>query len=397
MTEATGLKDRIEIVDIIRGFALAGLFMVHMIESYELFWARPDTGPIPDTVYLLFMGKSFSLLALCFGFSFYILMERAARRGTDFTARFAWRLLVLLVIGTLHAMVYRGDIIQLLAGMGFLLLLFHRVTSNRLLIAIALFCFLQPLLVATTIAAASGTEWANRPPLHWDDPAMAIYLNGDLWSVLKANAWSGQWPKWWFVVESGRLFQIMGLYLTGMVLGRNGFFARLGDFARQRRVALAMAAGAAVFLYFARDPLGLFFSELGYGEHANRNFRALLGSWFELSGTATWALLLIALHRGGAGRLIAPFAGMGRLTLTLYIAQSLVFVPVFYGFGLGAWDDWSAATRLLVGLAALALQLWIAALWLRHYRYGPVEWLWRSITYLRRDIPFRRVPQRDQA
>src|SRR4051812_21627896 len=107
MTE-TAADRRLEVVDVLRGFALAGLFLVHMIESYELYWNKPDHGPIGDTVYLLFMGKSFSLLALCFGFSFYILMERAARRGVDFTARFAWRLAVLFAIGFLHALIYRG-------------------------------------------------------------------------------------------------------------------------------------------------------------------------------------------------------------------------------------------------------------------------------------------------
>ena len=127
---------RLESVDIVRGFALLALFLVHMIESYELYWADPKNGPVSDTVYLLFMGKSFSLLAVCFGFSFFILMDRAARRGSDFTARFAWRLTVLFAIGFGHALIYRGDIIQLLALMGFVLLAFHRVRSNLSLIHI---------------------------------------------------------------------------------------------------------------------------------------------------------------------------------------------------------------------------------------------------------------------
>jgi len=389
-TSETAINDtRLESVDIVRGFALMALFLVHMIESYELYWADPRPGPIADTVYLLFMGKSFSLLALCFGFSFFILMDRAARRGVDFTARFAWRLTVLFGIGFLHAMVYRGDIIQLLALMGFALLAFHRVRDNRVLIAIAVFCFLSPLLLVQLVAAMAGAGWANQPPNHYSDPAMATYLTGNLAEHLRANLWQGQLPKWWFMLESGRLTQILGLYLVGMVLGRIGFFARLGDFARARWIALAIAATTALLLYFFRDNLAGWFARGNHGEAANRLLGALLSSWFELSGTALWALVLLALFQSPARALLRPLAGVGRTTLTLYILQSLVFVPIFYGFGLGLHDDWDQHVRLLVGLAAIAAQLVLAHWWLRHFRYGPVEWVWRALTYWRRDIPFR--------
>lgn len=380
---------RLESVDIVRGFALTALFLVHMIESYELYWADPRPGPIADTVYLLFMGKSFSLLALCFGFSFFILMDRAARRGVDFTARFAWRLTVLFAIGFLHAMVYRGDIIQLLAAVGFLLLVAHRVRSNRVLVGVAALCFLSPLLLIQLAAAMAGAGWTNQPPHHYSDPAMATYLSGSFVEYLRANLWAGQLPKWWFMIESGRLTQIFGLYLVGMVLGRIGFFARLEDYARARWIALPIAAAAVLLLYFFRDDLAAAFAARNHNEAANRLFGALLGSWFELSGTAFWALALLALCQSPARVLLRPLAGVGRTTLTLYILQSLVFVPVFYGFGLGLHDDWDQRTRLLVGLGAIAAQLVLAYWWLARFRYGPVEWVWRALTYLRRDIPFR--------
>jgi uncharacterized protein len=381
---------RLEVVDALRGFALTGLFLVHMIECYELYWAKPVPGAIADTVFLLFMGKSFSLLALCFGFSFFILMDRAAKRGVDFTARFAWRLAILIAIGTLHSLVYRGDIIQLLAAMGFLLLLAHRIRDNRVVIALAVFCLLGPTILIHLAAAASGGGWANGTPYYWDDPAMQVYTTGNLLQTLHANLWSGQWSKWWFMLETGRLMQIMGLYLTGMVLGRIGFFARLGEFAKARWIALGVAAAVALTLYFTRDDLTRSFSALGYGSAADRDFGALLGSWFELAGMACWALLVMAVYQSGARLLVRPFAAMGRLTLTLYIAQSLVFVPIFYQFGLGYWDDWDQTTRLLVGLGAVALQMWVARAWLDHYHYGPLEWVWRALTYWTRDIPFRR-------
>jgi len=385
----TAADSRLDVVDVLRGFALSGLFLVHMLEMFELYWFKPEPG-VADTVFLLFMGKSFSLLALCFGFSFFILMDRAARRGVDFTARFAWRLLVLIAIGTLHAWVYRGDIIQLLAGMGFLLLLAHRVKDNRVLIAVAVLCFIGPSLIVQTVAAASGAEWADRVPLYFQDTVLGIYTGGDLAATVRANLWAGQWSKWWFMLESGRVVQILGLYLVGMVLGRIGFFARLGEFTRARWIALGVALAVVLALYIGRDGLSADFAAYGYGEAANRNFGTLLGSWFELAGMASWALLLMALYQSPARRLVMPFAALGRLTLTLYIAQSLVFVPVFYQFGLGLWDDWNQPTRLLVGLAAIAVQMLFARWWLMRFCYGPIEWVWRALTYTTRDIAFRR-------
>lgn len=391
ITTARTSDTRLESVDIVRGFALLALFLVHMIESYELYWADVKHGPISDTVYLLFMGKSFSLLALCFGFSFFILMDRAARRGTDFTARFAWRLTVLFGIGFVHAMIYRGDIIQLLALMGFLLLAFHRVRSNRLLIGIAALCFANPIQLFQLAAAMSGAGWANQPPHHFSDPAMAVYLHGNLAEHLRANLWIGQLPKWWFMIESGRFSQILGLYLVGMVLGRIGFFARLGDFARARWIALAVAAATALAFYFLRDGIKAWFAAQHHGEASDRLLSYLLGSWFELSGTAVWLLVLLAIFQSPARAVIRPLAAVGRTTLTLYILQSMVFVPVFYGFGLGLYDDWNQTVRLWVGLGAIAAQLVLAAWWLRHFQYGPIEWVWRALTYWRRDVPFRRV------
>lgn len=380
---------RLESVDVVRGFALMALFLVHMIESYELYWADPKTGPVSNAVYLLFMGKSFSLLALCFGFSFFVLMDRAARRGTDFSARFAWRLTVLFGIGFVHAVIYRGDIIQLLALMGLLLLAFHRVRDNRVLIAIAAFCFTGPVMLVQLASAMAGAGWANQPPHHFVDPAMTVYLHGNLAEYVRANLWDGQLPKWWFMIESGRMVQILGLYLVGMVLGRVGFFTRLSDFARARWVALGVAAAVAVGLHFAQHGIKDWFAAQHHGEASDRLLSYLLGSWFELAGTAMWFLLLLILYQSPARALLRPLAGVGRVTLTLYILQSLVFVPVFYGFGLGLHDDWNQLVRLWVGLGAIVAQLAVAAWWLRRFRYGPVEYVWRALTFLRRDIPFR--------
>ena len=379
---------RLDVVDALRGYALMGLFLVHMSEYFELYWADPQPSAIQAGVFALFAGKTFSLLALCFGFSFWAMMDGAARRGADFSGRFAWRLALLAAIGWLHSLVYRGDIIVILALAGFVLIPLYRIRDNRLLAGFAIFCFLQPLLLIRAVAAATGAEWAVQPPHFWTDTSMPTYLTGSLGDVLSLNLWDGQIAKWWFYVESGRISQILGLFLIGLILGRTGFFADPARFRRARWLGFAAAAGLAAALILGRDAL---VAALGFDGAPGRPWlELLLASWQELALTGVSALLIVALWQGMARPVVRPFVPVGRLTLTLYVGQSLLFVPVFYGFGLGLYDDLGQGPALALGLAAFALQSVLAWLWLRSFAYGPLEWLWRAATYGTTRIPFRR-------
>jgi uncharacterized protein len=77
------------------------------------------------------------------------------------------------------------------------------------------------------------------------------------------------------------------------------------------------------------------------------------------------------------------------MTLTIYLAQSLLCVPIFYGFGLAAWTYLGQVNSFLLGLVLWLVQIVLAGVWFKYYRYGPMEWCWRAATYLRRDVPFR--------
>ena len=135
--------NRVDMVDALRGFALLGLFLVHCVERWELYWLSPMPDPWSEAVMALFAGKAFAIFALLFGFSFATIMANERARGGDFTWRFAWRLLLLLAIGTLHVVLYRGDVLQVLAVVGLLLIPFDRVRSDRVLLILAALAFLQ--------------------------------------------------------------------------------------------------------------------------------------------------------------------------------------------------------------------------------------------------------------
>ncbi|MFZ0267410.1 DUF418 domain-containing protein [Caulobacter sp.] len=385
--EPNGASPRLAIVDALRGYALMGLFLVHMLEYFELYWSNPTSHPVTTAVFTLFMGKTFSLLALCFGFSFFVMMDSAARRGEPFAGRFAWRLILLALIGVLHGLVYRGDIIIVLALTGFVLIPFDKVRSNRVLLAVATLCFLQPYILLWIAAGAAGAPWALGKPHFTNDPAMAVYLTGDIGQVFRANLWEGQVNKWWFFIETGRCVQVLGLFLVGLVLGRIGFFADPGRFRRGRVMALVSVVLFAAVCHVIKAKTA--------GPSSGPVFwtNMLAGGWFTLSCMAASVLIFVWLWRAGGERALGALVPVGRMTLTLYVAQSLVFIPLFYPLGLGLYERMTPPLALGIGLVAVAVQLLLAAVWFKAFHYGPLEWLWRCGTRLSFDIPFRRKPE----
>ena len=320
--------------------------------------------------------------------SFFIIMDRAARRGVDFTGRFVWRLALLAAMGLLHGLWYRGDVLEVLAVMGLFLLPFYRVRSNRVLLAVAVFFLLQPLMLVRIAFALGGASWANQPLGYWSATIPQVYLDGGFLDTLRINVLDGHGFKWLFMYESGRLSQIVGLSLIGMLLGRIGFFSRPEAFARARVAALLVALVGALALYFGREPL----AQLVPASEAMVMPRALagavLGSLFDLAVMAVLMLAFTTAYYGGAGRALGVLAPAGRMTLTLYVLQSLLFVPVFYGYGLGLHASMTQVQALALGLVAFAAQVVFAHLWFRRFYYGPLEWLWRAGTYLTLDVPF---------
>ena len=378
---------RIDMVDALRGFALLGLFLVHCVERFELYWLDPAPDAWFDATMALFAGKAFAMFALLFGFSFATIMGNERARGGDYTARFAWRLALLFGIGTLHALIYRGDILQVLALVGLLMIAFDRVRSDRVLLLLAALLFLELPLLLRAWAAAQGMDWATATPLFWGDTGLGVLATGTFAETVAVNAGPGMVGKWSYYIETGRVFEIAGLFLVGMVLQRQALFARAGEL---RGLWLAiLAGGGALWAAIALvQPL-----VLPTGGHAmtDESLQSAFNIYRALGATAFQVALFVLAWHSPLRPALAALVPAGRTTLTLYVGQSLVFAPILYGYGFGLWDDLSTAETVLWGLAAFAAQTALAALWLRHYRYGPLEWLWRAATRTTTAVPFRRA------
>jgi uncharacterized protein len=380
---------RLELLDSVRGFALMGLFLVHSVEGYETFWAHPDFGAVYQWDFGLFSGKAYALMALCFGVSFYLIMQGAARRAQDYRWRFAWRLTLLFGIGLLHTIFYRGDILQILAVMGFSMLLLYKIKSNRALLVLAGICFLELPLLLRAWLAAKGVGWAAAQPLYYSDPGMAALLHGSFLEVVRANFSALLTMNWGYSIESGRVFQMLGLFIIGLVLARLGFFTDPDRFKLQRRVILAVAIALAVPLhFFGSDALNSVMAE----GPVRQNLGAVLDKWTGLAIATAELLLFVELFQSAARPFARLFAEPGRMTLTLYVGQSIVFAPIYYGYGLGLNAVLTPGQSLAIGALAVPLQGVFAHLWFRRFHYGPLEWVWRSATRTSLDVPFLKAP-----
>jgi uncharacterized protein len=316
-------------------------------------------------------------------------MQGAARRGHDFRWRFAWRLTTLFGIGLLHTIFYRGDILQMLALFGFLMLLLDRMRSNRVLLVLAAVCFLEAPLLLRAWLAAKGVGWAAAQPLYFSDPGMAALLHGTFLDVVRANFRAIVTMNWSYAVESGRLIQMIGLFIVGLVLARVGFFADPDRFKLQRRAILVAAIMLAVPLYFyGSDTI----NSLVPDGPVRQNLAAVVDKWTALAIAVAELLLFVELFQSVARPVARVFAIPGRMTLTLYVGQSIVFCPIYYGYGLGLNAVLTPGQALAIGAVAAIAQGILAHLWFRRFHYGPLEWLWRAATRTSLDVPFLKTP-----
>lgn len=392
---AVAYQPRIDMIDALRGFALMGLFLVHAVEYYELYWLHPPAdNPIHNWVFGLFAGKSFAMFALMFGLSFFIIMDRQAKRGVDFTGRFLWRLTVLFIIGFFHALFYGGEVLQVLALCGVALVPLNKL-SWKWLLPLAVLFFAEPV-VSWQLWHAQHDIAGNTKLAAWSYPALDVYAHGSLFDVLRVNLYPSN--KWDFMWEYGRIAQILGLFLTGLMLGRAGFFTEPEKFTAARRVAFVIALAVALSLHFAKP--WIVAAIPGDKVHflvADRR-DALLDNWQSLAAMFMWVCGFIELYQHKVFRLVQRLlAPAGRMTLTLYVGQSLICTPLYYGYGLGWYGTIGQERALVFGIAFFVVQLIFAHLWFRVFLYGPLEWLWRAATYTTLKVPFVRKARAEAA
>ncbi len=393
---------RVASLDFIRGVAVLGILAINIagfagpsIGTLTPAFAGPAS--LPDQIafalgFVVFEGKMRALFAILFGASMALFLERAQAAGRDGDWLQARRLGWLLLLGALHyALLWWGDILFAYAACGMVVLVVHRLPARLLLPgALALFLALHLQGLAWLLPIAEAEEAIRRgfatPAQHEAYAQYRDYIaaatqteyaqySGGYWHILTTKL---RLHFWWPLRSVPEGF---GEYVPNMVLGlvlqRSGFFA--GAWPRRRTFALGLGAtllGLAAtltalgWLWPRQFPMAAMDAAIRYG----------LAPIHLLTAIGYAALLVLIAPHAATTRLGQRLIAAGRMAFSNYIAMSLVMTAIFYGWGLGLFGQFGSAGQAAFVAFGWALMLGWSAPWLRHWRRGPMEWLWRSAT-----------------
>ena len=387
-------QERIETIDILRGVAILGILIVNMtmrgfalpegLPAHEL-WPNMIDRTV-ETLILFFADQQFiTLFAFLFGLGLAEQMMRADERGARFLPLYLRRLCVLWLIGMTHFLaLWDGDILHAYAQDGLILLLFLRRSLKTLLVwAGILLCIPLLLFGFTTRYAITGhvnpyaMSWIQYEDLAEDqqyiEEARDIYSRGTYAEMIKFRAGGlGE-----LLPGNADAYILVG-FLLGLYAGRRGIFhdvsAHLPFIRRVQRWGLMIGlAGSAVFVIGESNP-----SSASVMQNVGRMclvFGAPAMTFF-------YASTIILLTQGEAWRQrLGPLAAVGRMALSNYLLQSLICTMIFYSYGLALFCKVRPSLCLLLTIVIWLIQIPLSVWWLRRFQFGPIEWLWRSLTY----------------
>ena len=394
-------QERHHVLDALRGFALFGIFLanIRFFSGWEYLGEEQRSELAPGGYQLieflhlvLIDGKFYTLFAFLFGLGFALQLQRLEGRGAAATRIYLRRTTILLVFGLIHLFVFWvGDILTPYALLGIVLLAIRKWSDRSLLIAAGI-AFVFPVvgyaifwmlgvdksLGLYDIAFAIMPAGAENPMVDlrltdWGERLQSSFGLGILRFGHLFDTW--RWPK---------LFAIM---LLGLWAGRRLLNGELFNDTRLLWTVLlvGLASGAVA------GPILASLGGIGFNRAYSLNgFFAVVAYTFAviplgLAYAAGFALLWRA-----ASGVLRVFSAPGRMALTNYLTQTLVGLTVFYGIGFGQAGYWSIQALLAFACAIYAVQVVLSHLWLRHFNYGPAEYLWRALTYGTRP-GFRRV------
>jgi uncharacterized protein len=400
-------NERAQVLDVLRGVAIFGILFNNiygfsgygfLTEEMRQQFSTFSIDHFLNALQIIFIeGKFYSIFSLLFGIGFSIILVRNKNRGINPLNIFYKRLLVLAVIGAAHLyFLWQGDILLLYALVGMLLPLFRNLSNRNLLLCATLF-ILSPIAIDLVRLAL---QWS---PGHFLFPIgeaidAKVGLTEENWRTYLFTDGSG-WKEWWHwqqtsfiyryatLLNSNRLFKVLGMFLLGYYVGRNMIYTNLHQYThilkkiRNWGLLIGIPANVVVYIFEGDD-------------------KFIHASAWGMADTISYALGVVPLALAIASTIalswmksknswLKVFAPVGQMALTNYLAQTIICSMIFYGAGFGLGQKIGLAYVFLIAVAVFGLQIIYSNIWLRHFNYGPVEWIWRQLTYGKK-IPLKK-------
>ncbi|MEV5115655.1 DUF418 domain-containing protein [Peribacillus frigoritolerans] len=378
---------RIVSIDILRGLAILGIFLVNMpsfhspllyIDGAER-WAGGWDGILYRFSDIVAQASFYPLFAFLFGFGAIILAVRSEEKGISFPLLYLKRLSFLLILGCIHAFfIWHGDILINYAVFGFALLFFYKM-KGRNLILLGSVCYVLPFAILGSLFLIMGIFDSEGMAITTDSAMMKqsleVYQSGTFTELMSQRALD------WYMVNNPfnaiiLFLSIFPFFLMGAGVAKQGFLQNPTQYKRQLKaisiVSLLLGMSIKMLPYVTVYHFGTIFVQDYLG--------GPLLTIFYIT-----AITILA-ERAGTSRLLHPLSYIGRMSMSNYLFQSMVCTGIFYSYGLGLYGSVSYTTGFVFLIALFCLQILLSLLWMGLYKYGPVEYIWRFFTYGKKPV-----------
>lgn len=377
----TTVSNRIEALDITRGFALLGIFIANMLLFHTPYlyldpysWFTSGDAVTFKWIDIFVQGSFYPIFALLFGYGINMQYEKSVQRNTPYVPVMARRLGILLGIGLLHGLfIWSGDVLFTYAVMGFLMLVFVRVPAKwlalfagGLYIIPAAFMYIVTKLVTKASPNLLADDYTDVQQIERSIEAFASGSFGDIFVFRFFE---------WLVMGLGGtfmgLFIVLPIIMLGAALSKWKVIERAKEF-KGRLAILAVLTLA----------MGIWIKLLPHLKKPTLDLIQLQDTIGNVILAAGYVSLLLLLCTVPLFRVVfRPIGNAGRMSLTTYITQSVVATLIFYSYGFGLYGKVALGAGTWIAIGVFVVQVILAKLWLTKFRMGPIEWLWRKGTY----------------
>lgn len=409
-TLPTQNNERETFMDALRGFAILGIFIANL--AHLSFYNERAQIVSPWIVegwdstvrflqYMFIEGKFYSIFSLLFGWGIALQLKRGAARGMDTISIVKRRLLIMLLLGALHLLIWTGDIVFFYALLGFIILPIRKF-SNKTLLIIGILLILSPILLyglkmtfpILNYPAEKCYEIGNQlATFFFGEMSREQYMNlmhqGSWYDQLKVNI-AEFFYRYGYLFYVSRISKVLGMFLIGFVIGRSDFYKNLLQ--HKKTVYTIIGVGLVMGLVF-NSLLAVYMTSPISGEYYDLQLSGWYLTIFYALGVVPMALmyvglLMLAFQTTLGHQLLQIVAPVGKMAFTNYIMHSLIGNFVFLGAGLDFMGQVGPLYLTFFGITVFVFQIIFSTIWLKYFQFGPIEWAWRSLTYKKRQ-PFR--------